>query len=106
MSFRDWFVRKQWALFGWKQDAPQTPQQVISGVRENYKQLLREHVQLEGDYIDLEDENDTLRRIIARVHDELHDPMGQYWCDRPEEDRKLLEGIRDYVDECMGWDDE
>jgi hypothetical protein len=89
MSFRDWFVRKQWALFGWKQDAPQTPQQVISGVRENYKH-----------------ENDTLRRIIARVHDELHDPMGQYWCDRPEEDRKLLEGIRDYVDECMGWDDE
>ena len=42
-----------------------------------------------------------LRSILARVHNELHDPMSKNWCDRPEEDRDLLVNLRNYVDEEM-----
>ncbi|MCG8429604.1 MAG: hypothetical protein MJA29_00295 [Candidatus Omnitrophica bacterium] len=54
-------------------------------------QLLRDRIRL-------------LEGIIARVHDELHDPMSERWCDKPKKDRKLLESLRDYIDGEMGWD--
>ena len=44
-----------------------------------------------------------LTGLLANVHDELHDPMGHYWGAEPEEDRKLLEALRDRVDKAMGW---
>jgi len=49
------------------------------------------------------EEIDRLTGILARVHNELHDPMGQYWCDQPIKDRNLLVNLRDYVDEEMDW---
>jgi hypothetical protein len=51
-------------------------------------------------------EIEKLRGLLANVHDELHDPMAQFWCDRPEEDRKLLEALRGRIDEAMGYDNE
>lgn len=51
-----------------------------------------------------EERIDLLEGLLANVHDELHDPMSQYWCDKPKEDRELLEALRDRVDKAMGWD--
>ena len=35
--------------------------------------------------------------MLCRVADELDDPMSYSWCDEPEDDRKLLESLRDDV---------
>jgi hypothetical protein len=48
----------------------------------------------------------SLTDLLANVHDELHDPMGQYWGDNPYADRVLLESLRDRIDRAMGWVDE
>ena len=47
-----------------------------------------------------------LTSILANVHDELHDPYGQFWCENQLGDRELLEALRDRVDKAMGWTDE
>lgn len=44
-----------------------------------------------------------LEGLLANVHDELHDPMAEFWCDRPAEDRELLEALRGRIDAAMGW---
>ena len=44
-----------------------------------------------------------LEALIARVHDELHDPTGECWCDCQDADQKLLESLRDHVDRVMDW---
>lgn len=62
--------------------------------------ILKEHLVIKEARID------NLESIIANVHDELHDPMSQYWCDKPKQDRQLLEALRDRVDVAMGWDKE
>jgi hypothetical protein len=47
---------------------------------------------------------EKLEDILGRVYNELSDPMGDYWCEKPEHDRQLLKNLRDYVAEEMGWD--
>lgn len=49
------------------------------------------------------DRVEMLEGLLANVHDELHDPMGQYWGDQPGSDRELLEALRDRIDRAMGW---
>ena len=44
-----------------------------------------------------------LTNLLAHVSSELNDPMEDRWCDRPIKDRSLLESLRDYVDQEMGW---
>jgi len=62
------------------------------------------HAKAVGDYTrDLERERTQLRSVLARVHDELHDPTGQFWCDRPDEDCELIENLSLYVEQRMGW---
>jgi len=51
------------------------------------------------------DRIELLEALLANVHDELHDPMSQYWCDKPKDDRGLLEALRDRIDEAMKWED-
>ena len=48
------------------------------------------------------DEIDRLRGLLCRVINELGDPMGGYWCERPESDRRLLEALLDDLVEEMG----
>ena len=49
-------------------------------------------------------EIDRLRGLLCRVINELGDPMGGYWCERPESDRRLLEALLDDLVEEMGLD--
>ena len=49
------------------------------------------------------EEIERLTAILARVHNELHDPMGEMWCDNPALDRGLIIALRAYIDEEMGW---
>ena len=51
----------------------------------------------------LEEDNARYLMIISRVSNELNDPMGSRWCDCPDDDRSLLESLRDHVDLEMGW---
>jgi hypothetical protein len=43
------------------------------------------------------DRQDKVEAMLCRVADELSDPMSYSWCDEPEDDRKLLESLRDDV---------
>jgi hypothetical protein len=49
-------------------------------------------------------EIERLRELLGRVHNELHDPMGERWCDQPGADRGLLETLHNHVDKEMGWE--
>lgn len=44
-----------------------------------------------------------LEQIIARVHDKLHQPTGDEWCDHPVSDNHLIRELRSYVEVAMGW---
>ena len=46
------------------------------------------------------------RELLARVANELSDPMGEQWCDHAVEDRRLLESLRDDVLAEIGGEDE
>lgn len=50
-------------------------------------------------------EIDRLMSLLARVHDELHDPIGHRWGDHPVSDGELIEKLRDYVTKEMGWEE-
>jgi hypothetical protein len=49
----------------------------------------------------LEKHQEKLESMLYRVVDELQDPMAEHWCDRPAEDRKLLESLRDDLLEML-----
>lgn len=46
---------------------------------------------------EMEKKQEKLESMLCRVADELQDPMAEHWCDRPAEDRKLLESLRDDI---------
>lgn len=48
------------------------------------------------------DELKTLRQVIFNIYNELTDPMGFSWCDRPEDDRTLLEDLVQYIRDETG----
>ena len=69
-------------------------------------QELRGEVQRQRGYIKVfRDKVCQLEDLLARVYNELGDPTGVVWCDRPRFDRELLAALRDEVGVEMGWDE-
>ena len=54
----------------------------------------------------MDDNEIFLMNIIERLYNELRDPIGERWCDRPDLDRGMLEALVTYIEDKLGWGDE
>ena len=66
-------------------------------IRQLYSLIKQKNRELYGHLNRVAERQSKVESMLCRVVDELDDPMSYSWCDEPEDDRKLLESLRDDV---------